>query len=362
MKLHLHHNANAKRSGIALIMVLMVITVLGVIAFGFAKAMTVEVKLARNASFDTEREWLGRSGVEFARYILAQHLTVPNEGNYDALNQKWAGGPMATNDILAALSLENNVVGAGSFSIKIIDLERYYNINLADDTALRLAMEVAGVDPTMTSEVVDCILDWRDTDDATMLNGAESDYYLSLSPPYMAKDGPIDDIEELLRIKGVTSEMFYGPNGPNGGALPSGGRIGPPGAPQPDVISVVGLKDMFTPISARVININTASAYVLRLVPGIDENVAQSIIMTRAGLDGVEGTEDDVPFKNVGEIASVPGFSAQGAQNMARLFSTRSVTFQVNVTVSLNNKQYEMVALLRRNSQQDVKVLMQYWK
>jgi general secretion pathway protein K len=362
MRTGLQHNAPACRSGIALIMVLMVITVLGVIAFGFAKAMSVEVKLARNASFDTEREWLGRSGVEFARYILAQHLTVPNEGNYDALNQKWAGGPMATNDILAALSLENNVVGAGSFSIKIIDLERYYNINLADDVALRLAMDVAGVDPTVSSEVVDCILDWRDTDDNTMLNGAESDYYLSLSPPYMAKDGPIDDIEELLHIKGVTPEMFYGPGGPNGGALPSGGRIGPPGTPQPDVISVVGLKDMFTPISARVININTASAYVLRLVPGIDENVAQSIITTRAGLDGVEGTEDDTPFKSVGEIASVPGFSAQGAQNMARLFSTRSVTFQVNVTVSLNNKQYEMVALLRRNDQRDVKVLMQYWK
>lgn len=357
---------NQSRSGIALIMVLMVITVLGVIAFGFAKSMTVEVKLARNSTFDTETEWLGRSGVEFARYILAQHLTVPEEGNYDALNQKWAGGPMATNDILAALSLDDVKIaegsGTGSFSIKIIDLERYFNINFADDVVLRQAMEVIGADPTMSSEVIDSILDWRDTDDNTLLNGAESDYYLSQSPPYYAKNGPIDDIEELLHIKGVTPEMYYGPGATNGGALPSGARLGPPGSSQQDFVPLVGMKDLFTPISARLININTASLEVLRLIPGIDEATAQGFIQTRAGLDGVDGTEDDTPFPNTGAIGSVAGLTGQGMQNIRRYITTRSVTFLVTVTVSLNNQKREMIAILRRNDQRDVKVLMEYWK
>ena len=82
MKLDNLHRSSSSRSGIALIMVLMVITVLGVIAFGFAKSMTVEVKLARNYSFDTEWEWLGRSGVEAARWVLAEHLTIKPEGNW----------------------------------------------------------------------------------------------------------------------------------------------------------------------------------------------------------------------------------------------------------------------------------------
>jgi len=362
MKTRTQTAPKGSRSGIALIMVLMVITVLGVIAFGFAKSMTVEVKLARNATFDTETEWLGRSGVEFARYLLAQHMTVPNEGNYDALNQKWAGGPMGTNDILAALSLEDNQLGAGTFSVKIIDLERFYNINLADDVALGLAMEVAGVDPTLASEVVDCILDWRDTDDTTKLNGAEADYYLSLAPPYMPKDGPIDDLEEMLKIKGVTPEIFYGPNGAEGGGLPSQVPSGPPGSRQPEQVVQLGLKDLFTPISARVINLNTASAQVLQLVPGIDQNAANEIVSFRAGLDGLDGTEDDTPLPNVGALASIPSFNAQGVSNAQRIFSTRSATFQVTVTVKLNNKEREMVAILRRNDQRDVKVLMQYWK
>ncbi len=387
MRLSVKRQAN-EQSGIALIMVLMVITVLGLLAFGFAKTMAVETKLARNATFDSETEWLGRSGVEFARYFLGQHMTIPNEGNYDALNQKWAGGPMGTNDILANLSLENNQLGAGTFSVKIIDLERYYNINLADDVALKLAMDVVGVDPTESSTVVDSILDWRDTDDNTGLSGAESDYYMSLSPPYMAKNGPIDDIEELLRIKGVTPEAFYGPNGAsgtNGDMLPSGAVIAPPvnnnfarntstsktgNKPSMNnfsnnrqvVTPTAGLRDLFTPISARVINVNTASVNVLRLIPGLDENVAQSIIQTRAGPDGVEGTEDDTPFRNVGELSSVPGFSAQGISNLQRLLSTRSATFQVTVTIDINNKKKELVAILRRNDQRDVRILMTYWK
>lgn len=390
MRLSVKRQANVQ-SGIALIMVMMVITVLGLLAFGFAKSMSVETKLARNATFDSETEWLGRSGVEFARYFLGQHMTVPNEGSYDALNQKWAGGPMGTNDILANLSLEDNHLGAGTFSVKIIDLERFYNINLADDVALRLAMDVVGVDPTEASTVVDSILDWRDTDDNTGLSGAESDYYMSLSPPYMAKNGPIDDIEELLRIKGVTPEMFYGPSGPDGtnldGALPSGGTLSTPANNnlfarntttsktgnnkasmnnfsnnRQVVTPPAGLRDLFTPISARVINVNTASVNVLRLIPGLDENIAQSIIQTRAGPDGVDGTEDDTPFKSVGELASVPGFSAQGISNLGRLLSTRSATFKVTVTIDINNRKRDLIAILRRNDQRDVRILMTYWK
>ncbi|MBI3192749.1 MAG: hypothetical protein HYZ36_08795, partial [Pedosphaera parvula] len=58
------------RQGIALILVMMVIFVLGILAGGFAYSMKVETKLARNAGDESELEWLGRSGVELARYVL----------------------------------------------------------------------------------------------------------------------------------------------------------------------------------------------------------------------------------------------------------------------------------------------------
>ena len=58
--------------------------------------------------------------------------------------------------------------------------------------------------------IVDSILDWKDADDLHRLNGAESDYYLSLPNPYRAKDANFDTLEELLLVRGVTPEILYG--------------------------------------------------------------------------------------------------------------------------------------------------------
>jgi type II secretion system protein J len=80
------------QAGIALVIVMISVTVLAVLAGGFAYSMKVETRLARNGNNETQLEWLGRSGVEYARWILAEQMRIPNEP-YDALNQVWAGGP-----------------------------------------------------------------------------------------------------------------------------------------------------------------------------------------------------------------------------------------------------------------------------
>ncbi|HWF19192.1 MAG TPA: hypothetical protein VG754_07990, partial [Verrucomicrobiae bacterium] len=54
--------------GIALIMVMIIILTLSTIVGGFAYAMKVEMRLARNSDYDNDMVWLGRSGVELARY------------------------------------------------------------------------------------------------------------------------------------------------------------------------------------------------------------------------------------------------------------------------------------------------------
>ena len=110
--------APQNQTGIALIIVMISITVLSILAAGFAYSMKVETKLAMNANSETELTWLGLSGVELARYVLAQSLRCP----YDSLNQKWAGGPGSdceTNGSLGGITLENRELGNGKFSVKI---------------------------------------------------------------------------------------------------------------------------------------------------------------------------------------------------------------------------------------------------
>jgi len=50
----------------------------------------------------------------------------------------------------------------------------------------------------------------------------------------------------------------------------------------------VGLVNIFTPMSSGRININTASATVLQMIPGVDENTANEIIKFRSGPDGAD--------------------------------------------------------------------------
>ena len=64
--------------------------------------------------------------------------------------------------------------------------------------------------PGMTEDVADAILDWLDADDESRDFGAESDYYRSQSPGYEAKNGPLDSLDELLLIRGVTPELLFG--------------------------------------------------------------------------------------------------------------------------------------------------------
>ena len=84
-----------RHAGIALIVVMIAVTVLSILAAAFAYSMKVETKLAQNSNSETELIWLGRSGVEFARYVLAIQATIGSEP-YDGLNQKWAGDQAAS--------------------------------------------------------------------------------------------------------------------------------------------------------------------------------------------------------------------------------------------------------------------------
>lgn len=349
------------QSGIALIIVMLVILVLAVLAGGFAYSVKVETTLARNASHDHDFEWMGRSGVELARYVVAEQMKIPNEP-YDALNQKWAGGPMGTNEALAAVSLTDVRLGPGTFSVKLTDCERKFNVNVADPRILGQALKLVGVDVAEASQITDSILDWIDPDDQPRLSGAESDYYLSLDSPYQAKNGPFDSINELLLVRGVVPDMFHGtdlsqidvPRSVTGRALMVNKNTGP--------IYTNALRNIFTTTSARVINLNTTSALVLQAVLGVDEATAQAILSRRAGLDGTDGTEDDVPFRSPGELAGIPGINPNAVQAMGRLFSVRSATFEVEVTVDIGGQQRTMAALIYRANARDVRTLYTHWK
>src|SRR5947207_5073026 len=262
-------SGRAYEQAIALVIVMISIFVLTILAGGFAYSMKVETRLAHNANSETELEWLRRSGIEKARWILGEQLKIAQEP-YDGLDQIWAGGPGGigtSNSSLAQVQLNIEVPNCRA-DITILDLERKANINTANEAILQQALMVMNVDAGEMTPIVNCVLDWIDPDENVRIQGAERDAYQNYLPnrPYSSKDGPLDDISELLMIKGISPELYYGSSATNYQQRTfRGGRFGSPVQEGPTY--TVGLTNLFTPLSDGKININTASAEVLQLIP-----------------------------------------------------------------------------------------------
>jgi len=355
MKLKIHH----KQSGIALIVVLIVVVVLGILAGGFAYSMRVETTLARRASFSSELDWIGRAGVAYGQWILSQGC--PSEP-YDALNQVWAGGPgcLCTNEAVEATVQ----VGNGSFTWKIKDMDRYFNINRADETILSQALTLIGVDAGSMTTVANSILDWRDNDKNPRMSGTESEVYEQRDPPHLAKDGPIDDLSELLLIRGVTPNMYSASYGGRT-TQPIDRRMGQQSVFEEPTYAL-HLDELFSPLSGPAVNINTAPAAVLQLVTVIDENIAQAIIQARSGPNGQDGDCDDTPFRNPSEVvARVPGLPID-PNALARFFSVRSQVFEVEITASSGGASRVYIAIIRRMGStgrvMNARILNLYWR
>lgn len=73
--------------------------------------------------------------------------------------------------------------------------------------------------PGMTIEIADSILDWLDEDDEPRPYGAELEHYSVLPTPYAPKNGPIDSVEELLLVRGVTPDLLFGVDANRNGVI-----------------------------------------------------------------------------------------------------------------------------------------------
>lgn len=132
--------------------------------------------------------------------------------------------------------------------------------------------------------IIDSLIDWMDSGDGDGEEeyGAENNYYRSLDPPYSCKNGPVESIDELLLVKGITSELLYGTD------------------ERPPLAPLLTAWD-----SDGKININTADALLLQsLNQGMDRETAEAMISYREDENNREQLATTGWYKNV---PSFPG-------------------------------------------------------
>jgi len=124
---------------------------------------------------DVEFEWLARSGVALARYVLGPLKEGPSQ-DCEALSDVWAGGH-GTNT--PPIEPQDIPLGRGRISVHITDLDRKLNINVADPMILQGALQLMGVEAAGIRSLADAMLDWIDPDDEPRAEGAESAHYMA---------------------------------------------------------------------------------------------------------------------------------------------------------------------------------------
>ena len=250
------NKAKSGEEGIILIVVLWVMTALAVLTLSFARESRIEVMTAGNARSMEKAYYIAKAGMENTIYRIIQKRMTPT--------------------IQTALGAEPDEIdlgkvigsfGGGFWQVSIQDESGKINLNTVSEQQLGALIRAAGIEEPDALILTDSILDWRDTDSVPRENGAEDDYYQSLDSPYTAKNDRFDAVEELLLVRGMTRDFFYGK---------------PERLQDGTVEYRYGLSRFFTVYTTRdQINVNSAALPVLLSIPGMSPEAARMIYERR---------------------------------------------------------------------------------
>ncbi len=229
--------------GVALILVLWTFAAIAVLAAEFARAMHDEAASTRNFKESTQARMIAVAGISEAVLALSKY----REDESDKLEDIEEDGDP---DPVRAMSHGDGqwvpVTFRGHpYEVRVIDESGRIALNKLDATQFRFIFENLDIEENDAEIIADSIIDWTDSDDEHQINGAESEYYEGLDRPYRAKNAWFDSVQELLLVRGVTHDIFYGHDG------------------------IPGLIDIFSVFNAtRSINLNSVTPEVMQALGG----------------------------------------------------------------------------------------------
>lgn len=286
--------------GFALLIVLWIFMVLFVLGAEFASGMRQNAQATVNFADETQSYYLATAAANrtFYRALIAR----------DEATLGLTAGEVESEDFVPVIHTDGKwhqeeLWGAPVW-LKVSDEAGKIPINLADFNILVHLFGNLGMQPQEAGEVADAILDWRDPDDETRLNGVESDYYLGLSQPYGAKNAPLDSLDELRLIKGVTEEMYFG---------------GTEDFP-------IGMIDIFSVFNRRsALSVRSASPEVLEVLLGVDaEQLAQLVEQRETDMTGmIPQLQAFLPDPSMEDLLNDDAPSILAVQAQARLPDAR---------------------------------------
>src|SRR5262245_44698417 len=216
---HIPHN---RRKAVVLLAVLVVVVLLSLASYKYSDYMLSEARATDAAISATQSRMFAGSGVHYTAAMLGGNIDQTLGGNPWDNPQMFQNILVPSSDprarpgrftILSLRSPDDASARGQAFRFGVADESGKLNINslplLESDPArkgtrgLKMLMAL----PNMNEDIARSILAWLG---CRQYYGQGSEYYSTQSPPYRMRMGPLDSLEELLLVRGVTPQLLFG--------------------------------------------------------------------------------------------------------------------------------------------------------
>ena len=314
--------------GTALILVILMVSIIVAVTIELNAASRSEVYEAANFRDRVKTLYIAKSGFNAAAAILLR-----DNLSYDSLNEIWAktealspySAQLFEGEGACSLSIEDE---SGKIPVHKIVSGGAFNAQYREIFERFLSLPEFGLSPDKVAAIINAVKDWIDADEeVTGKEGAESAYYRTLSTPYSAKNDRLDSLDELLLVKEITPEIFFG----------SEGRPG-----IRNFLTVYG--------ESGKININTAPRMVLRALSA-DMSVEKADAMDEYRRNPLNSLSDAGWYKKIDVLSGV---------SLGDVLSIKSGLFRISSTGILSDMRESVSGVVERTDNKKMRVL--FWK
>lgn len=316
-------------------MTILIISIILVITLRFNTSMRSSLTSASNLQNNVALDYMAKSVFNAARAILSVDAA---ENSSDSLHEDWA-------NLAAASQYFSYFFNRGQGGISITDHSGRLQVNSLimrkeDEWVINEEQKKVWINLLEAEEfelgeeealgIVEAVVDWIDeNDEALGFGGAESSYYQGLETPYAPRNGPMEFVEELLLVRGITPELYYGTEDFPGLSIlvTSHGRDGQ-------------------------ININTADPLLLgALSEQIEPDMVEGMLTYR--------DYDDSDLGNPQWYKSAPGFPSD-IIIPPELITTASTFFEISAEVTIEKMRKKVRGMVARQESGGTEII--YWK
>lgn len=197
----------SRRAGSVLVGLLWCLALLSVVVIGVLYNARLDLLVVKNHGDLIQAHYLALAGIEKTKALLyrdskERQRSAQNHNRelYDS-PQNFRAVPFGRGQF--RIFRQGRRDEGGGLIYGVSDEESRLNLNRATSEELSKLYQ-------MSPEITAAILDWRDPNNDVTTSGAEVEYYASLQPPYLPRNGPFQTLREILMVRAVSRELFMG--------------------------------------------------------------------------------------------------------------------------------------------------------